>query len=460
MATILSYTPTFNPSKIHDFKSSRSYNTHFKTSLTQRNKISPIASSTRPIYTPNHISDPKYIRILDTTLRDGEQSAGVTFTPNEKLDIARQLAKLGVDVIEAGFPAASEAEMETVKLIAKEVGNANTRENGHVPVICCLARCTRNDIDKAWDAVKYAKFPRILLFIATSDIHMKYKLNMSKMEVIERVRSMVTYVRSLGLNDVEFAAEDASRSERKFLYEILGEAIKAGATTIAINDTVGYSLPGEFGQLITDIRANTPGVDNVIISAHCHNDLGLASANALQGAFSGARQLEVTINGIGERAGNASLEEVVMAVKCREDTLDGLNTGINTQHILMASKMVEEYSGMQVQPHKAIVGANAFAHESGIHQDGMLKNKSTYEIMSPEDIGLQRSNEFGLTLGKHSGRHALKTKLSEHGYDINGKELNDLFRHFKSIVEKKKVFTEDDLVALVSNHDIGACMHI
>ncbi|KAI3798069.1 hypothetical protein L1987_33337 [Smallanthus sonchifolius] len=409
--------------------------------------------SARPIYVPNHIPDPNYVRIFDTTLRDGEQSAGVTLTPKEKLDIARQLAKLGVDVIEAGFPASSEAELEAIKLIAQEVGNATT-DGGHVPVICCLARCTKNDIDKAWEAVKYAKFPRILTFIATSDIHMTYKLNMSKTQVLERVRSMVRYVKSLGCDDIEFGAEDASRTEREFLYEVLGEAIKAGATTLGIPDTVGYNLPGEFGQLIADIKANTPGVENVIISAHCHNDLGLATANALHGASSGARQLEVTINGIGERAGNASFEEVVMAIKCKGDTLDGLNTGIDTRHIHMASKMVEEYTGMQVQPHKAIVGANAFAHESGIHQDGMLKNKSTYEILSPEDIGLHRSNEFGLKLGKHSGRHALRAKLSEHGYDIDGEELNDLFWQFKSIVEKKKVFTEDDLVALVSNCDI------
>jgi 2-isopropylmalate synthase len=372
-------------------------------------------------------------------------------TTKEKLDIARQLAKLGVDIIEAGFPASSEADLEAVRLIAQQVGNSVT-EDGHVPVICGLARCNKSDIDAAWEAVKHAKKPRIHTFIATSEIHMKYKLKKSKEEVIDRARSMVSYARSLGCEDVEFSPEDAGRSEREFLYEILGEVIKAGATTLNIPDTVGYTLPKEFGELIADIKANTPGIENVIISTHCQNDLGLSTANTLSGACSGARQLEVTINGIGERAGNASLEEVVMAIKCRGDqVLGGLYTGINTQHIVMASKMVEEYSGLQVQPHKAIVGANAFAHESGIHQDGMLKNKSTYEIISPEDIGLHRSNESGIVLGKLSGRHALSSKIIELGYDISGNELDDLFWRFKSVAEKKKIITDDDLIALVSD---------
>lgn len=372
-------------------------------------------------------------------------------TTKEKLDIARQLAKLGVDIIEAGFPASSEADLQAVKLIAQEIGNVGAEEGGHIPVICGLARCNKNDIDKSWEAVKHAKFPRIHTFIATSEIHMQYKLKMTKEQVIEKARSMVAYARSLGCNDVEFSPEDAGRSEREFLYEILGEVIKAGATTLNIPDTVGYNWPREFGQLIADIKANTPGIENVIISTHCQNDLGLSTANTLEGAYNGARQLEVTINGIGERAGNASLEEVVMTIKCKGELLGGLYTGINTRHIVMASKMVEEYSGLMVQPHKAIVGANAFAHESGIHQDGMLKNRNTYEIMSPEDIGLHRSNESGLTLGKLSGRHALKSKLFELGYDIDGKELNDLFWRFKSVAEMKKVITDDDLVALVSD---------
>lgn len=391
------------------------------------------------------------MRVFDTTLRDGEQSPGATMTSKEKLDIARQLAKLGVDIIEAGFPAASKDDLEAVKMIAQTVGN-EVDENGYVPVICGLARCNKRDIDASWEAVNYAMRPRIHTFIATSEIHMKHKLKKTKEEVIETARGMVAYARSLGCNDVEFSPEDAGRSEREFLYEILGEVIKAGATTLNIPDTVGCTLPGEFGKLIADIKANTPGIENVIISTHCQNDLGLSTANTLEGAFNGARQVEVTINGIGERAGNASLEEVVMALKCRgEQVLGGLRTGINTQHIVMSSKMVEEYSGLQVQPHKAIVGANAFAHESGIHQDGMLKHKETYEIMSPEDIGLYRANESGIVLGKLSGRHALKSRLSELGYEIEDKELDDLFWRFKAVAEKKKTTTDDDLIALVSD---------
>ncbi|KAJ9558868.1 hypothetical protein OSB04_013482 [Centaurea solstitialis] len=423
---------------------------YFNPSKSKSKTSFSILCSTRPNYIPNHISDPKYVRIFDTTLRDGEQSPGATMTTKEKLDIARQLAKLGVDIIEAGFPASSEADLEAVRLIALEVGNAAAGDDGggggggHVPVICGLARCNKNDIDKAWEAVKDAKFPRIHTFIATSEIHMQYKLKMSKEQVIEKARIWDVMMLSLALKMLGDQKEN-------FYNEILGEVIKAGATTLNIPDTVGYNWPREFGQLIADIKANTPGIENVIISTHCQNDLGLSTANTLEGAYSGARQLEVTINGIGERAGNASLEEVVMTIKCKGDVLGGLHTGINTRHIVMASKMVEEYSGLMVQPHKAIVGANAFAHESGIHQDGMLKNKSTYEIMSPEDIGLHRSNESGLTLGKLSGRHALKSKLFELGYDIDGKELNDLFWRFKSVAELKKVITDDDLVALVSD---------
>ncbi|KAL6582155.1 hypothetical protein OROMI_006169 [Orobanche minor] len=403
----------------------------------------------RPDYVPNYIPDPRYVRIFDTTLRDGEQSPGATMTTKEKLDIAWQLAHLGVDIIEAGFPASSDTDFEAVKLIAHEVGNV---DSDYVPVICGLARCNKRDIDRAWEAVKLAKKPRIHTFIATSEIHMNFKLKMSQEQVIEKARSMVAYARSLGCNDVEFSPEDAGRSDREFLYKILEEVIKVGATTLNIPDTVGYTLPTEFGQLIADIKANTPGIENVIVSTHCQNDLGLSTANTLAGAQAGARQLEVTINGIGERAGNASLEEVVMAIKCRgEQKLDGLYTGIDTHHIIMASKMVEEYSGLPVQPHKAIVGANAFAHESGIHQDGMLKHRNTYEIMSPEDVGLLRSNESGIVLGKLSGRHALKNKMLELGYGIDGKELDDLFARFKDVAGNKKIITDDDLIALVSD---------
>nr|KJB71874.1 hypothetical protein B456_011G145600 [Gossypium raimondii]KJB71875.1 hypothetical protein B456_011G145600 [Gossypium raimondii] len=405
----------------------------------------------RPLYIPNHIPDPNYVRIFDTTLRDGEQSPGATLTSKEKLDIARQLAKLGVDIIEAGFPAASKDDFEAVTAIAKEVGNAED-ENGYVPVICGLSRCNENDIKAAWEAVKYAKRPRIHTFIATSGIHLEYKLRKSKEEVLDIARSMVRFARSLGCNDVEFSPEDAGRSDREFLYEILGEVIKAGATTLNIPDTVGITMPSEFGQLIADIKANTPGIENVIISTHCQNDLGLSTANTLAGAFAGARQVEVTINGIGERAGNASLEEVVMAIKCRgEHVLGGLYTGINTQHIVMSSKMVEDYTGLHIQPHKAIVGANAFAHESGIHQDGMLKHKGTYEIISPEDIGLERSNEAGIVLGKLSGRHALKDRLKELGYELDDEQLGNIFWRFKAVAEQKKRVTDADLIALVSD---------
>ncbi|KAM5577473.1 hypothetical protein ABKV19_008026 [Rosa sericea] len=363
-------------------------------------------------------------------------------------------------------------------MIAKEVGNFVDKD-GYVPVICGLSRCNEKDIKTAWEAVKYAKRPRIHTFIATSPIHMEHKLRKTKEQVIEIARSMVSYARSLGCQDVEFSPEDAGRSEKEFLYQILGEVIKAGATTLNIPDTVGYTVPTEFGQLIADIKSNTPGIDNVIISTHCQNDLGLSTANTLavyfffwsynwacnvftkctytyliyvQGASRGARQLEVTINGIGERAGNASLEEVVMTLNCRgEHVLGGLYTGINPRHIYMTSKMVSEYTGMHVQPHKAIVGANAFAHESGIHQDGMLKDKRTYEIISPEDIGYDRSNEAGIVLGKLSGRHAVKKQLEELGYELDDVQLETVFWRFKGVAEQKKRVTDADLRALVSD---------
>ncbi|PSS35899.1 2-isopropylmalate synthase like [Actinidia chinensis var. chinensis] len=452
-APTFTYTPHYRPSA--PSTSTLSYML-FISPKKSRRKLTAIFCSAkprraRPDYVPNRISDPLYVRVFDTTLRDGEQSPGASMTSKEKLDIARQLFKLGVDIIEAGFPAASKDDLEAVKMIAKEVGN-EIDENGYVPVICGLSRCNKRDIDAAWEAVKYAKRPRIHTFIATSEIHMKHKLKKTKEEVVETARSMVSYARSLGCPDVEFSPEDAGRSDREFLYQILGEVIKAGATTLNIPDTVGYNMPHEFGQLIADIKANTPGIENVIISTHCQNDLGLSTANTLAGACSGARQVEVTINGIGERAGNASLEEVVLALKCRGDeVLGGLYTGINTEQIIMSSKMVEEYSGLHVQPHKAIVGANAFAHESGIHQDGMLKNKNTYEIIAPEDIGLYRSNESGIVLGKLSGRHAVRSRLVELGYDIDGKELDDLFWRFKAVAEMKKNITDDELIALVSD---------
>lgn len=412
----------------------------------------------RPQYIPNRIDDPYYVRIFDTTLRDGEQSPGATLTSKEKLDIARQLAKLGVDIIEAGFPIASPDDLEAVKLIAKEVGN-DVKDDGYVPVICGLARCNKADIDAAWEGVRQALRPRIHTFIATSDIHMQYKLRKSPDEVVRIARDMVSYAQSLGCEDIEFSPEDAGRSDPEFLYRILKEVIKAGATTLNIPDTVGYTLPEEFGQLIAKIKANTPGAENVVISTHCQNDLGLASANTLAGAVGGARQLEVTINGIGERAGNASLEEVVMAIKCRgQEQMGGLHTGIQTQHIAATSKMVADYTGMLVQPHKAIVGANAFAHESGIHQDGMLKFKGTYEILSPEDIGLVRADASGIVLGKLSGRHALKSRLQQLGYDLEGNDLDDIFHRFKAVAEKKKKLLDEDLEALLLDKVFQPCV--
>ncbi|XP_057423121.1 2-isopropylmalate synthase 2, chloroplastic-like [Lotus japonicus] len=433
-------------SKQHRYCSSSSY-PKFTVSCSQ---FQPETTRRRPPYIPNHIPDPSYVRIFDTTLRDGEQSPGASMTSKEKLDIARQLAKLGVDIIEAGFPAASKDDFEAVKMIAQEVGNA-VDDEGYVPVICGLSRCNEKDIRTAWDAVKHAKRPRIHTFIATSGIHMEYKLRMSKEQVIDKARSMVKFARSLGCNDVEFSPEDAGRSEREFLYEILAEVIKAGATTLNIPDTVGITMPSEFGKLIADIKANTPGAENVVISTHCQNDLGLSTANTIEGAHAGARQLEVTINGIGERAGNASLEEVVMALKCGGHVFGNLYTGVNAKHIYLTSRMVEEYSGLQLQPHKALVGANAFAHESGIHQDGMLKHKGTYEIISPEDIGLERSNEAGIVLGKLSGRHALRKRLQELGYELKDDQVESLFWRFKAVAEQKKRVTDADLRALVSD---------
>lgn len=400
---------------------------------------------------PGHIDDPDYVRIFDTTLRDGEQSPGATLTSKEKLDIARQLSKLGVDIIEAGFPVASPDDFEAVKAIAQEVGN-QVDEDGYVPVICGLSRTRDRDLETAWDAVRHAVRPRVHTFIATSEIHMKYKLRMTPDQVISSAVAAVKHLRSLGCNDIEFSPEDAGRSDPAFLYEILGEVIKAGATTLNIPDTTGWNLPHEFQTLISKIKANTPGADGVIISTHCQNDLGLSTANSLAGAAGGARQIECTINGIGERAGNASLEEVVMAIALRgKDQLGGLYTGIRPVHISATSRMVAEYSGMMVQPHKAIVGANAFAHESGIHQDGMLKHRETYEIMSPETIGLARVDDAGIVLGKHSGRNALGTRLRQLGFELPEDRLNDVFKRFKNLADKKKNVTDEDVLALVSD---------
>ena len=390
-----------------------------------------------------------YVKIFDTTLRDGEQSPGASLTSAEKLEIARALARLGVDIIEAGFPAASPDDLEGVRRIAKEVGNppVGEAESSHrIPVICGLARANKSDIDAAWEAVQHAANPRIHTFIATSPIHMKYKLKMDPEEVVERTRDMVAYAKSF-CDDVEFSPEDAGRSDPEFLYVVLGEAIKAGATTLNIPDTVGYTTPDEFGSLIKGIIDHTPGIENVTVSVHCHDDLGLATANTLAGIQAGARQAEVTINGIGERAGNTSLEEVVMAFRTRRQTY-GLETGIDTTLLTRTSRMVSNFTGILVQPNKAIVGANAFAHEAGIHQDGMLKHQETYEIMKPDMVGLSASR---LVLGKHSGRHAFKTHLSDLGYDLDNEELNRAFKRFKELADRKKVITEVDLEAVVAD---------
>jgi 2-isopropylmalate synthase len=385
-----------------------------------------------------------YVHIFDTTLRDGEQSPGATMTSAEKLELARALAKLGVDIIEAGFPAASPDDLEAVRRIAIEVGNPS--DGSKAPTICGLARATKSDIDKAWEAVREAKHPRIHTFLATSEIHMQYKLKMDREQVVERVIEMVSRAHSL-CPDVEFSPEDAGRSDPEFLYIVLEQAIKAGATTLNIPDTVGYTTPDEYGALIAGIVKNVPGIENCIVSVHCHDDLGLATANALAGIQAGARQAEVTINGIGERAGNTSLEEIVMALHTRRPVF-GLITGIDTTQITRVSKLVSNYTGIVVPPNKAIVGANAFAHEAGIHQDGMLKHTLTYEIMRPETVGVTRTR---LVLGKHSGRHALKTRLIELGFALSEAELDKAFERFKALADKKKTITDADLEALVAD---------
>jgi 2-isopropylmalate synthase len=392
---------------------------------------------------------PRRVRIFDTTLRDGEQSPGATMTSFEKLEVARGLARLGVDVIEAGFPAASPDDLAAVKRIAEEIGGpsggAHT-PSGTPPIICGLARAAKKDLDACWEAVRPAVHPRIHTFLATSDIHLEHKLKMTRAEVLAKVSSMVAYARSL-CPDVEFSPEDAGRSDPKFLYEVLAAAIEAGATTLNIPDTVGYTTPDEFGDLIRGIIANTRGIEKAIVSVHCHNDLGLAVANTLAGLRAGARQAEVALNGIGERAGNCALEEVVMALHTRRGFYD-LETGVDTTHLVRMSKLVSNITGMTVQPNKAIVGANAFAHEAGIHQDGMLKNRDTYEIMKPETVGASHTR---LVLGKHSGRHAVRARLVELGYELGEAELQSAFERFKALADKKKTITDADLDALVAD---------
>nr|QWJ73398.1 methylthioalkylmalate synthase 1-1 [Isatis tinctoria] len=407
-----------------------------------------------PEYIPHKLPDKNYVRVFDTTLRDGEQSPGAALTPSQKIEIARQLAKLRVDIMEVGFPVSSEEEFETIKTIAKTVGNEVDEETGYVPVICVIARSKERDIEAAWESVKYAKRPRIVIFTSTSDIHLKYKLKKTREEVIEMVGSSVRFAKRLGFKDVEFGCEDGGRSEKEYVCKVFEEAIKAGATTLAFPDTVGINMPHEYGKLVSYIRANTPGIDDVIFSVHCHNDLGVATANTIAGVCAGARQVEVTINGIGERSGNAPLEEVVMALKCRGAyVMDGVYTRIDTRQIMATSKMVQEYTGLYVQPHKPIVGANCFVHESGVHQDGILKNRSTYEILSPEDVGVVKTGNSGIVLGKLSGRHAVKDRLKELGFEIDDEKLNDVFSRFRDLTKQKKRITDADLKELVTCGD-------
>ena len=375
------------------------------------------------------------IIIFDTTLRDGEQAPGASLNQKEKLDIAYQLEKLGVDVIEAGFPVSSPGDFESVKRIAREIKR---------PVICALARATPRDIHTAYQAIKPARHARIHVFLATSKIHMKYKLKKAEDEILRLAVKAVKGARNI-CDDIEFSPEDASRTEKEFLYRVVEAVIKAGAETINIPDTVGYSEPEEFGNLIRSLRENVPNINNAVISVHCHNDLGLAVANSLSAVKNGARQVECTVNGIGERAGNASMEELVMGLKVRKDTF-GLTTSIKTKEIYKTSRLVSALTGFAVAPNKAVVGLNAFRHESGIHQDGVLKKRATYEIIHAEDVGFKVES---LVLGKHSGRHAFRERLKKLGYKLNESEVKEVFEKFKLLADKKKQVFDDDLAALV-----------
>jgi 2-isopropylmalate synthase len=379
---------------------------------------------------------PTRIKIFDTTLRDGEQTPGVNLNIQEKLEIAKQLARLGVDVIEAGFAIASPGDFEAVKAISQNIKGV---------VIASLSRAVEKDIDRAWEAVQYAEMPRIHTFIATSDIHMKYKLKMSEEEVLQRACAMVAYAKKY-CGDVEFSPEDAGRSRPEFLYRILEAVIKAGATVLNIPDTVGYTMPLEFGRLIKGIKENVSNIDKAEISVHCHNDLGLAVANTLAAMENGATQLECTINGLGERAGNASMEELVMAISTRKDYFKAFTHNIDTTQIYRTSKLVSSLTGVGVQLNKAIVGANAFAHESGIHQHGILAEQSTYEIMTPESIGLSKNR---MVLGKLSGHHAFEERLKEMGYNLSSAEIQVAFEKFKNLADKKKVVLDRDIEALI-----------
>lgn len=386
-------------------------------------------------------SSARKIVIFDTTLRDGEQSPGCSMNLSEKMEVAQALVDLGVDVIEAGFPIASPGDFEAVSEIAKVVRG---------PAVCGLARCRTEDIDRAWEAVKHAENPRIHVFLATSAIHREHKLKMDKSQIIQRAVAGVT--RAVGYcSNVEFSPEDAARTEEDFLCEVVEAAIRAGATTVNIPDTVGYATPAHMGHVIRVLRERVPNIDEAIISVHCHNDLGMAVANSLAAVEAGAGQIECTVNGLGERAGNCSLEEVVMALRTRIDFYKA-DTGVVSQRLVPTSRLVSHITGMHVQRNKAIVGRNAFAHEAGIHQDGMLKERTTYEIMRPEDVGFTTSD---LVLGKHSGRAALASRAKALGFRLTGEQLNTVFDAFKRLADKKKEIYDADLAALVEEQIRG-----
>ncbi len=378
----------------------------------------------------------KKIKIFDTTLRDGEQAPGASLSDQEKLEVAHQLVRLGVDVIEAGFPISSPGDFDSVKQIARKVKGAT---------ICGLARSLNKDIEAAANALKPAKRKRIHVFLATSKIHMKYKLKKAESEILKIAESAVKYACKFS-DDVQFSPEDASRTEREFLYRVIEKVIKAGAMTVNIPDTVGFAQPDEFGGLIHEIVNNVPNINKAVIAVHCHNDLGLAVANSLAAIRNGAGQVECTINGIGERAGNAALEEIVLSMRTRKDHFKNLSTSINVKEIYKTSRLVSKLTGFVVAPNKAIVGGNAFRHESGIHQDGVLKKRQTYEIISPEDVGFYGE---GLVLGKHSGRHALSQRLEQIGFKLNKEQLQNAFIRFKELADKKKEVFEEDLMSIV-----------
>ncbi len=384
------------------------------------------------------MGDPAVVKIFDTTLRDGEQSPGATMTTAEKLQVAQQLVDLRVDIIEAGFPAASPGDLAAVKEIARSVRGV---------AVAGLARATNDDIQIAWEGVREAEQPVLHVFLATSDIHLQHKLHLSREEALQRVQTAVTYAHNL-CPIVEFSAEDATRSDWDFLCQVFEVAIRAGASTINVPDTVGYSLPHEYEALFRYLRERVPAMEEVTLSAHCHDDLGMATANTLAAIKGGARQVEVTINGIGERAGNTALEEVVMALRTRSDRFNAVDTRVDTKQLLSASQLVSSLTGIAVQPNKAVVGLNAFAHEAGIHQDGMLKNRLTYEIMTPQSVGWSETN---LVLGKHSGRHGLDARLRKLGHKLSAEQLKTAYVRFIAMADEKKYITDADLIYIAES---------